>query len=111
MRLIVVGSGIVGASCAYTASSLGAEVVLVDAGMPGRATAAGAGIICPWSSAVEDPAWCSLAYPAAREYPALIGRLADLGEADVGYRRVGALPPPRGEADQDQEEGRPGLPG
>src|ERR1700691_1154532 len=97
VRLIVVGSGIVGASCAYTASSLGAEVVLVDAGMPGRATAAGAGIICPWSSAVEDPAWCSLAYPAAREYPALIGRLADLGEADVGYRRGGALGPAGGQ--------------
>ena len=102
MRLIVVGSGIVGASCAYTASSLGAEVVLVDAAMPGRATAAGAGIICPWSSAVEDPAWCSLAYPAAREYPALIGRLADLGETDVGYRRVGALALAGGEQDQEQ---------
>src|ERR1700689_3548359 len=103
MRLIVVGSGIVGASCAYTASSLGAEVVLVDAGMPGRATAAGAGIICPWSSAVEDPAWCSLAYPAAREYPALISRLADLGEADVGYRRGGGLAPAGGE---DRGQGR-----
>jgi glycine/D-amino acid oxidase-like deaminating enzyme len=33
LRLIVVGSGIVGASCAYAASSLGAEVVLVDAGL------------------------------------------------------------------------------
>jgi glycine/D-amino acid oxidase-like deaminating enzyme len=28
LRLIVVSSGIVGASCAYAASSLGAEVVL-----------------------------------------------------------------------------------
>ena len=46
LRLIVVGSGIVGASCAYAASSLGAEVVLVDAALAGRATAAGAGIIC-----------------------------------------------------------------
>jgi D-amino-acid dehydrogenase len=91
LRLIVVGSGIVGASCAYAASSFGAEVVLVDAGKPGRATAAGAGIICPWSAQVTDPAWCALAYAAAREYPALIARLADLGETDVGYRQVGAL--------------------
>jgi D-amino-acid dehydrogenase len=79
LRLIVVGSGIaeassrrrrgvVGASCAYAASSLGAEVVLVDAAKPGRATAAGAGIICPWSAQVADPAWCALAYAAAREY-------------------------------------------
>jgi D-amino-acid dehydrogenase len=91
MRLIVVGSGIVGASCAYTASSLGAEVVLVDAALPGRATAAGAGIICPWSSQVADPAWRALAYAAAREYPALTAGLADAGETDVSYRQVGAL--------------------
>lgn len=91
MRLIVVGSGIVGASCAYAASSLGAEVVLVDAALPGRATAAGAGIICPWSAQVADPAWCALAYAAAREYPALTAGLAAAGETDVSYRQVGAL--------------------
>jgi D-amino-acid dehydrogenase len=102
VRLIVVGSGVVGASCAYTASSLGAEVVLVDSAMPGRATAAGAGIICPWSARVQDPAWYSFACTAAREYPALIGRLADLGEADVGYRRVGALALASTEEDREQ---------
>jgi glycine/D-amino acid oxidase-like deaminating enzyme len=91
LRLIVVGSGIVGASCAFAASSLGAEVVLVDAAKPGRATAAGAGIICPWSAEVPDPAWSALGYAAAREYPALIARLAGLGETGVGYRQVGAL--------------------
>jgi D-amino-acid dehydrogenase len=102
VRLIVVGSGIVGASCAYAATSLGAEVVLVDAAKPGRATAAGAGIICPWSSRVADPAWCALAYAAAREYPALTARLADLGETDVGYRQVGALA--LAERDEDREQ-------
>jgi D-amino-acid dehydrogenase len=119
LRLIVVGSGIVGASCAHAASALGAEVVLVDAAKQGRATAAGAGIICPWSARVTDPAWRALAYAAAREYPALIARLAgaladapagaradapagapagaladalaDPGGIDVGYRQVGAL--------------------
>jgi D-amino-acid dehydrogenase len=102
LRLIVVGSGIVGASCAYTASSLGAEVVLVDAAKPGRATAAGAGIICPWSAQVADAAWCALAYAAAREYPALTASLADLGEPDVGYRQVGALALAEREEDREQ---------
>lgn len=91
MRLIVVGAGIVGTSCAFAASSLGADVVLVDAAKPGRATAAGAGIICPWSAQVTDLAWSTLGYAAARKYPALIARLADLGETDVSYRQVGAL--------------------
>ena len=91
MRLIIVGSGIVGAACAYTASSLGAQVTLVDAAWPGRATAAGAGIICPWTAAVDDPAWYGFARAAARQYPALIADLEERGEADVSYARVGAL--------------------
>jgi len=107
VRLVVVGAGIVGASCAYAATSLGAEVILVDAGKPGRATAAGAGIICPWSSRVTDPAWCALAYAGAREYPALTERLADLGETDVGYRQVGALA--LAERDEDREQIRQAL--
>ncbi|HUZ51184.1 MAG TPA: FAD-dependent oxidoreductase [Streptosporangiaceae bacterium] len=91
MRLIVVGAGIVGAACAYAASGLGAEVVLVDAGLPGQATAAGAGIICPWSARADDPAWYAFACTAARQYPELVAGLADDGEQDVSYRRVGAL--------------------
>jgi len=92
MRVIVVGSGIVGASCAYTASRLGAEVLLADAAIPGRATAAGAGIVCPWSSALaDDPAWYALACASARHYPRLVAELAELGETEVGYRQVGAL--------------------
>jgi D-amino-acid dehydrogenase len=91
MRVIVVGAGIVGAACAYTAAGLGAQVTLVDAGRPGQATAAGAGIICPWTAAVDDPSWYDFACAAARQYPSLIAELADLGEADVSYRQVGAL--------------------
>jgi D-amino-acid dehydrogenase len=91
MRLIVVGSGIVGTACAYVASGLGAEVTLIDGGLPGQATAAGAGIICPWSSRVDDPDWYAFGCAAAREYPLLVAGLADLGEADVSYRQVGAL--------------------
>ncbi len=89
MRVVVVGSGIVGASCAYTACSAGAEVVLADAALPGQATAAGAGIVCPWwSEQADDAVWYEFACAAARYYPELI---AGLGQADVGYRQVGAL--------------------
>jgi D-amino-acid dehydrogenase len=91
MRLIVVGAGIVGAACAYAASGLGAEVVLVDAGLPGQATAAGAGIICPWTASADEGPWYDFACAAARHYPDLIAELADGGENDVSYRRVGAL--------------------
>jgi D-amino-acid dehydrogenase len=90
--VIVVGSGVVGASCAYTASRLGAEVVLMDAGMAGQATAAGAGIVCPWTSPLAgDPVWFPFACASAQYYPGLVEDLAELGGTDVGYRRVGAL--------------------
>lgn len=89
VRVVVVGSGIVGASCAYSARTLGAEVVLADAALPGRATAAGAGIVCPWwSDLADDPVWYQFACQAARYYPGLI---AELTAADVRYRQVGAL--------------------
>ena len=92
MRLIVVGSGIVGASCAYTASRLGADVMLTDAALPGQATAAGAGIVCPWpSSLAHDPVWYEFACAAARDYPRLVAELASIGETEVGYRQVGGL--------------------
>jgi D-amino-acid dehydrogenase len=92
MRLIVVGSGVVGASCAYTASREGAEVLLADAAIPGQATAAGAGIVCPWASALaDDPVWYALACASVRYLPGLVAELTGRGEADVGYRQVGAL--------------------
>ena len=91
VRLIVVGSGVVGSGCAYAAAALGAEVTLIDSDRAGRATAAGAGIICPWSSGAEDPDWYALACAAARAYPSLIASLNEAGETAVGYRQVGAM--------------------
>jgi D-amino-acid dehydrogenase len=92
MRVIVVGSGVVGASCAYTASRLGADVLLADAALPGQATAAGAGIVCPWASSLaDDPVWYEFACASARHYPRLVAELADLGETDLGYGQVGGL--------------------
>jgi D-amino-acid dehydrogenase len=91
MRVIVLGAGIFGASAAYHLAAAGAEVTMVDALRTGRATEAGAGIICPWSSRAADPDWYRLASAAARHYPALVAELAALGETDLGYCRVGAL--------------------
>jgi D-amino-acid dehydrogenase len=90
-RVVVIGSGIAGASTAYHASRLGADTVLVDRADEGQATAAGAGILNPWSSGVTDPDWHRLAGAAARYYPRLVAELAEGGETDLGYRRVGAL--------------------
>jgi glycine/D-amino acid oxidase-like deaminating enzyme len=91
MRVIVVGAGILGASAAYHLARAGAAVTIVDAAHEGRATAAGAGIICPWATGVEDPGFYALYAAGARYYPELVAGLEELGEREMGYARVGAL--------------------
>ena len=92
MKVVVVGGGILGASAAYDLARAGARTVLVDREAEGRATAAGAGIINPWSGIrARDPHWFNLGNASARYYPHLIAALAEDGEADTSYRRVGAL--------------------
>src|SRR6266550_6293691 len=91
MRIVVLGAGIVGASAAYHLTRLGAEVYLIDRDAPGRATFAGAGIICPWLSRVRDPRYERLSFAAAEYYPKLVAELAAIGETETEYEVVGGL--------------------
>jgi D-amino-acid dehydrogenase len=91
MRIVVVGAGVLGASTAYHLAREGADVAVVDQAHEGRATAAGAGILCPWASLVDDPAFYELYAAGARYYSDLVPALSELGETDLGFRRVGAL--------------------
>jgi D-amino-acid dehydrogenase len=89
-RIVVVGGGIVAASAAYHLAREGASVIIVEADLPGPATAAGAGIICPWGDEGDEASY-QLAADGARYYPELLGMLAGDGEADTSYAKVGAL--------------------
>ena len=91
MRVVVVGAGIAGASAAFHLTELGVEVFLIDNNAPGRATLAGAGIVCPWLSHTQDPRYETLALAAVRYYPKLAKELAASGENDVDYDLVGGL--------------------
>lgn len=116
MRVIVVGGGIVGASAAHHLGRAGVEVVVIDRDDPGKATRAGAGIVCPWPSAGEDGPVFDLYAAGAAFYPELLDDLvggtgadrSDDPSVDLGYRRVGALVVPSGAAGPD---GGPGLDG
>lgn len=92
MKHVIVGAGIVGACAAYYLSQKQEhEIVLIDMEMDGKATSAGAGIICPWISRTNDPGWFKLAARGAQYYPDLIESLHAIGEADTGYAFTGAL--------------------
>jgi D-amino-acid dehydrogenase len=91
MRVIVVGSGIVGAVTSYHLATEGAEVLVVDAGYSGQATFAGAGVVFPWPIAGTGAGWEDFWWAAAAQYPILLSRLAADGEPDAGFDRVGAI--------------------
>lgn len=91
MKIIVIGAGIVGASAAYHLAKSNTEVIMIDKEHQGNATAAGAGIVCPWISSVEDDNWYKIARAGADYYPELISQLRDDNEVNVGFKKVGAL--------------------
>lgn len=91
MQIIIIGAGIVGASAAYHLAKENYKVILIDANHQGQATAAGAGIICPWSSLERDETWYTMANEAAHFYPQFIKELKDNGAENVSYKKVGTL--------------------
>ncbi len=91
MNIVIIGAGIFGASAAFHLARYGAKPTIIDAGLDGRATAAGAGIICPWVKNLEDETFYRLYAGGGEYYPDLIAALAEAGETDLGYRQSGAM--------------------
>ncbi|MFK8795174.1 NAD(P)/FAD-dependent oxidoreductase [Planococcus plakortidis] len=89
--MIIIGSGIVGASATYYAAKAGNHVTLIDRADRGQATGAAAGIVCPWISQRRNQAWYRLASNGAAYYPVLIKELEALGEKETGYKQVGIV--------------------
>lgn len=89
-EIAVVGAGIVGATTAFYLAKKGYSVTIYDDGT-GQATAAAAGIICPWLSQRRNKKWYHLAASGAKFYPEL---MTDLGESltdSAIYQQVGTL--------------------
>jgi D-amino-acid dehydrogenase len=89
MRVVVIGSGIAGASAAYQLARRGAEVVVVDSAEQGSATSAGAGIVSPWTSRRTEGH--ELAAAAADFYPEVVAQLAGDGRRDSSFEVVGGM--------------------
>lgn len=91
MRAIVIGAGMFGASTALQLARRGVKVTIFDFAHQGKATMAGAGIVCPWATQIEEPEWYEMYAAGARFYDTLVADLNAAGETDLGYRKVGAL--------------------
>ena len=103
--VVVIGSGIAGAATFFALTRRGAEVTLVDDGATGQATAASAGILQPWSSAVEGP-FADLYVRGAAFWPEVLARLAEVGVTHTDHRRSGALVVNADPAEVDAAEAR-----
>lgn len=92
MRVVIVGAGILGSSVAYHLS-LNRDVVItvIDEAHQGKATLAGAGIVCPWATKVTDPDFYRFYAAGGAYYRPLVSALKEKGETEFGYRQVGAL--------------------
>jgi D-amino-acid dehydrogenase len=89
----IAGGGLVGLSLAYELVCRGATVTVIDAGYPGRATDAGAGILAPDTHPVGEPFWWEMAQGAGTHYPSLLTRLEADGvdTSPSGYATCGLL--------------------
>ncbi|MGA9519352.1 MAG: FAD-binding oxidoreductase, partial [Trichococcus sp.] len=89
-KIAVIGGGIVGATASYYLAKAGHSVSVFDSGK-GQATAASAGIICPWLSRRRNKKWYRLVSEGAAFYDKLLADLASDGLKTDAYARCGAL--------------------
>ncbi len=90
--LVIAGGGLIGLACALEAAGSGLDVLVVDPGAEGRASAVAAGMVAPVGEASwGEEALLAAALDSADRWPGWADRLEAEGGSDVGYRRCGAL--------------------
>lgn len=92
MKVLILGGGAIGLSCAYYLARAGTSVVVVDRGDLGReASWAGAGMITAHSLRRAHTPMGRLKARGAALFPELSAELRELTGVDNGYMRCGAL--------------------
>ncbi|HEY2031648.1 MAG TPA: FAD-dependent oxidoreductase [Myxococcales bacterium] len=87
MDVAIAGGGLIGLASALELARRGLRVTVVDAGEPGQASWAAAGILGPQSEAHEPSPLVELCVRSYELYPEFVQSL----DADVGLRRNGTL--------------------
>jgi glycine oxidase len=90
--VVVVGAGLIGLAVAFELSERGATVRVFDTGEPGRAASwAGAGMLAPYTEAVEDAALLELCASSLEAYPRFVERVREAGGVDPKLRLDGIV--------------------
>jgi glycine oxidase len=90
--VIVVGGGVIGCAVAWSLVRRGADVTVVERGVPGaEATAAAAGMLSPLGEARHSAALLELAVASLDLYPSWVERIRDRTGIDVEFRADGRL--------------------
>jgi glycine oxidase len=91
-EIVVVGSGIIGASVAYELARRGARVTVLDARAPGLgASQASAGVLAPYIEAPAQSVLRDLSVESLGLYDEFVARVASDAGLEVEYRRTGTI--------------------
>ncbi len=88
---VVVGGGVVGLSIAFALTSEQASVTVLDAGMPGQASAAAAGMLAPLAEARRSSPFVPLAVESLRLWPSFVAGLREEVETALCIAGPGML--------------------
>ncbi|HEX5989640.1 MAG TPA: glycine oxidase ThiO [Solirubrobacterales bacterium] len=91
--VVVVGGGVIGLACAWRLAQRGAEVAVLEKGLPGEgATRVAAGMLAPVGELTfGEPELLELTLAAARMYPEFVAELEEASGERTGYEQLGAL--------------------
>jgi glycine oxidase len=93
MKIVIVGGGIIGCSCALELAKAGCAVTLLERATPGaEASGAAAGLLAPLGESA-DTAFAKLAIESWRCYPEVVRDLRERTGIDVEYVTHGTIYP------------------
>jgi glycine oxidase len=90
--VVIAGAGLIGLAVAFELAERGATVRVFDTGEPGRAASwAGAGMLAPYTEAVDDRPFLDLCAASLEAYPKFVERICEAGGIDPKLRLDGIV--------------------
>ena len=105
--VVIAGAGLIGLAVAFELAERGATVRVFDTGEPARAASwAGAGMLAPYTEAVDDRPFLDLCASSLAAYPEFVERVREAGGLDPKLRLDGIINAAFNEKQFDHVSGR-----